>query len=227
MLTPVDVLNAVSNGTLSYAEAIHWACARISTEPELADDPLWMDLAILRAGNNEDESQVGKLLRRLIDATIDFRLSENTIEQYRRFANDCRDGRIESLSKADFWPLVLGCLPELIPRWERLLTECHGERCGMYSDEIGVLNSYAQQQIRQNASERLQAIAEVIELAICRGDEEVRGVAIVGFLEGVTNACSHTPDELPAERLVVRLGEHSLEALRELDRFWGTRTLGT
>lgn len=186
-----------------------------------------MDIAFVDENNEEQLFRVPDLLRRLISATVDFEIPPDRLAAYRASAESVRSNPDATITQDTFWGVVLGLLPDVAPRWTEHLTRNCGERTGLYADEIGVLNAYALQQIRDGNLDALRSIGELIELIITQGDEPTRELVTIGFLEGVSNHCGHEPEALPIARLVHHLGNASLRALRELDQFWGTRTPGT
>ncbi|MEJ7757927.1 MAG: hypothetical protein WKF83_18040 [Nocardioidaceae bacterium] len=77
---------------------------------------------------------------------------------------------------------------------------------------------------RLGATEELQRASAVIEALHTDGDEYVRELATIGYLEGIQTAASHT-DDVSASDFEEYLGPESLRWWSGLNEFWAGRAV--
>ena len=168
-------------------------------------------------------SEAIALLNELILETVDFSISRDELEK-------CGGKASELLSSAPVAPIgrsecvafILGMCPSVASFYEDARSSQRELEPGLYFGIMGALVSYATQLIADNRAGELAQVAKVVEFLIAEGDREVREATIAGFLEGISNVCSHDPANLPVARMTQLLGPLGKKAMRDLDRFWSS-----
>lgn len=123
----------------------------------------------------------------------------------------------------DVMPLLLAAVPSFAEQWRELehddlrVDDDGGPRLH-YLDVGDVARHLVELQRHGNHSE-VQAAFDVIETLHVTGDDYVRELATIGYLEGVQNACSHAAD-VDATAFESYLGPKSRAWWHGLNDFW-------
>jgi len=118
---------------------------------------------------------------------------------------------------------ILINLPNFASTWGDHLIDSSGETQGI-AEDFGVFSSYAYSEMqKKNNQESIAVIANLIEDFIQVGDSDVNHGATMGFLEGIVNTVLKKEPE-GWEIFIQNSGSKTKEFLRELDKFWGTKT---
>lgn len=92
-----------------------------------------------------------------------------------------------------------------------------GKPVGEYSDAAEFAR-YLVENLQHESAAEFKAAFEALERVIVEGDEDARGVAIVGIIEGIQTIGSHHP--LGTKRFEPRLLPKSREAWFEIEKAW-------
>ena len=95
------------------------------------------------------------------------------------------------LEKADIVPLMLEACPGATQAWQEHLEIWEGEEAGGFND-IAIFSRYMLDCYEQGNTEEIDAAFAMIEKLIVEGNDDVRAIAVTGFLENIQNAASHT-----------------------------------
>ena len=125
------------------------------------------------------------------------------------------------ITKAEAIDLLLETCPGAYPAWSEHRRE--------YGDipyvEISAFARHVIDLWEAGKTESYSAVFKLIERLIVEGDEEVRGLATVGFLESLQNNASRK--DFGYGVFTESLGPRSLEAWSKLEKLWqGKRNLG-
>ncbi len=118
--------------------------------------------------------------------------------------------------KPEAFALLLEACPDARNEWEEHLLECEGE--DMPYMGMAVFARHLVELANQEKTESFPAVFRVIEQLIVEGDEEVRGLAVVGLLESIQNNASWT--ESGDKVFLQWLHPTSRAAWRELEELW-------
>jgi hypothetical protein len=127
------------------------------------------------------------------------------------------------IGRDDVVPMLLAAVPSFSELWSEIeddpihLDEAAGTRID-YID-VAVFAPHIVELQRSGAADELARLFGVIEMLHTDGDEYVRGLATIGYLEGIQIACSHTTD-VPQEEFDSYLGPESRRWWRGLNAFW-------
>jgi hypothetical protein len=120
-------------------------------------------------------------------------------------------------------PMLLEAVPSFSEQWSEIEDDpIHlDEATGMRLDYVDVA-WFAPHVVglqRSGATGELTSLFEVIEMLHTDGDEYVKELATIGYLEGIQFACSHTT-EVRQEEFESYLGPESRRWWRGLNAFW-------
>jgi hypothetical protein len=124
------------------------------------------------------------------------------------------------ITEAEVMPLLLAACPGFAPTWQEHLAWWEGDERGSYNDAAEFARYLVESYNRGDTSEFELAFA-TIERLIDEGDENTRGLVIVGVLEGIQTIASHScgPDAL-----VRWLGPKSHAAWVDIAQAWSGKT---
>ena len=127
------------------------------------------------------------------------------------------------VGRDDVMPLVLEAVPSFSEQWSEIkddpmfLDEAAGRRLH-YIDAAWFAPHVVGLQ-RSGATGELTRLFQVIEMLHTDGDDYVKELATIGYLEGIQTACSHTAD-VRQEEFEPYLGPESRRWWRGLKAFW-------
>jgi hypothetical protein len=128
------------------------------------------------------------------------------------------DGPIE----ADVMPRLVAEFPDFRPRWEKHLEFWEGEPAGNYNDITQFVYFVVRDVYPSGKTEEVQQAFDLMEYWLKNGNESVRELIVIGFLEDLQNLASR--QGFGKEAFVPFLGPKSREAWDELERFWGGKS---
>ncbi len=123
----------------------------------------------------------------------------------------------------DVMPLVLEAVPSFSRRWSEItddpmfLDEASGTR--LHYIDVAWFAPHVVGLQRAGATGELTRLFQVIEMLHTDGDDYVKELATIGYLEGIQTACSHTTD-VRQEEFEPYLGPESHRYWRGLNAFW-------
>jgi hypothetical protein len=129
------------------------------------------------------------------------------------------------IDRTEVAPLMLEACPTFVRIWEDESREFNideesGERL-CYLDAIDI-TCHLVDLMAAGRTESFPAVFEVIERMHCQGDDWVRELATIGYLEGLQFVSSHRP-QLDESDFVPYLGPESLRWWRGLVAYWDGR----
>jgi hypothetical protein len=120
-------------------------------------------------------------------------------------------------------PLFLERCPGFLPTWKKHKALWQGQEAGIFND-LGEFATYIVDSYEAHDIGPVVAAFEIAEQLLSDGDEEVRGVAEIGFLETVQIIASNRP--FGPEVFTQWLGPKSKDAWAEIIEMWrGKRSL--
>jgi hypothetical protein len=127
------------------------------------------------------------------------------------------DGPIE----ADVMPRLVAEFPGFRPRWEKHLEFWEGAPAGNYNDITQFVYFVVRDLYPSGKIEEVQHAFDLMEYWLKNGNESVRELVMIGFLEDLQNLASR--QGFAKEAFVPFLGLKSHEAWDELEGFWGDK----
>ena len=127
------------------------------------------------------------------------------------------------IGRDDVMPLVLEAVPSFSERWSEIevdpmfLDEATGTR--LHHIDVAWFAPHVVGLQRSGATGELARLFQVIEMLHTDGDDYVKELATIGYLEGIQTACSHTAD-LRQDEFEPYLGRESRRWWRGLNAFW-------
>jgi len=125
------------------------------------------------------------------------------------------DGPIE----ADVMPRLVAEFPGFRPRWEKHHESWEGEPAGNYNDITQFVYFVVRDLYPREKIEEVQHAFDLMEYWLKNGNESVRELVVIGFLEDLQNLASR--QAFAKEAFIPFLGPKSREAWDELERLWG------
>ena len=120
----------------------------------------------------------------------------------------------EFIVKDEMFSMLLDACSEAATEFE----EDRRDHDGLSYVQIAVFARHIIRLFEGGKTESFPEIFSTVERLIVKGDEEVQGLAIVGFLESLQNNASWTDSGL---RVYEKwLGSRSLKAWKDLERLW-------
>jgi hypothetical protein len=127
------------------------------------------------------------------------------------------------IGRDDVMPMLLEAVPSFSEQWS------HIEDDPMFGDDttgarlhyvdVAWFAPHVVGLQRSGATGELTRLFDVIEMLHTDGDEYVKELATIGYLEGIQTACSHTTD-VRQEEFEPYLGPESRRWWRGLNAFW-------
>lgn len=108
--------------------------------------------------------------------------------------------------------------PAFRPRWEKHLESWKGEPAGNYNDIAEFVHFVVQDLYPSGNTESLQHVFDLMEHWLVNGNENLRGLIAIGFLETVQTQASWQP--FGSEAFIPFLGPHCRQAWNEIERTW-------
>jgi hypothetical protein len=112
--------------------------------------------------------------------------------------------------------------PGFRPRWKKHLEFWKGEPAGNYNDITQFVYFVLRDLYPSGKIEEVQHAFDLMEYWLKNGNESVRELVVIGFLEDLQNLASR--QGFAKETFVPFLGPKSREAWDELERFWGSKS---
>lgn len=126
-------------------------------------------------------------------------------------------GRPFVITKGEVIPLLLETCPGISARWAEHLAGWEGSERGPFNDTSEIAR-YVVDSFAEVKTEEFGALFSLLERIIRDGDEDARGLAVVGVLESVQTISSH--HAFGPEAFESWLGPLSRQAWADIDRLW-------
>jgi hypothetical protein len=130
--------------------------------------------------------------------------------------------RDDKPSEAEVMPRLVAEFPTFRPRWEKHLESWKGEPAGNYNDIAEFVHFVVQDLYPSGNTEDLQHALDLMEHWLVNGNENLRGLITIGFLETLQNAASW--QTFGREAFIPFLGPQCRQAWNEIERTWAGKT---
>jgi len=129
----------------------------------------------------------------------------------------------KEINKSEMFSSLLGILPSAKDAWEEHLKDSEGDDLSYVG--ISVFTRRIVELSENNKMETFPSVFATVEKLLREGNEEVKGLMIVGFLESLQNISSWT--NRGSKDFVEWLQPKTLQAWKELETAWeGKSNLG-
>ena len=130
--------------------------------------------------------------------------------------------RDDKPTEAEVMPRLVAEFPTFRPRWEKHLELWKGEPAGNYNDIAEFVHFVVQDLYPSGNTEELQRAFDRMEHWLVNGNENLRGLIAIGFLETLQNAASW--QTFGREVFIPFLGPQCRHAWNEIERTWAGKT---
>ena len=131
----------------------------------------------------------------------------------------------KQITKSEAFTLLLEACPDAHEAWKEYKLDYEGEYQDLSYLGMAVFARHVVELMDAGKTESFPVVFQLIERLIVEGDEEVRGLAIVGLLEGIENNASWRDSGYGV--FTKWLKPNSLTAWHELEKIWeGKNSLG-
>jgi hypothetical protein len=126
------------------------------------------------------------------------------------------------MTEAEIMPRLVEEFPEFRPRWEQHLSSWKGKAAGGYND-ISVFAHFVVEELYPSGkTQELQRAFDLMEQWLVNGNNKVRELVVIGFLEDVQNIASWQP--FGRAVFIPFLGPQARDAWNEIERVWAGKT---
>ena len=130
--------------------------------------------------------------------------------------------RDDKPSEAEVMPRLIAEFPAFRPRWEKHIELWKGERAGSYND-ISEFAHFVVKDLYPNGNTAdLQRAFDLMEHWLVNGNQNLRNLIAIGFLEDVQNVASW--QTFGREAFIPFLGPQSRREWNEIERVWAGKT---
>jgi len=130
-----------------------------------------------------------------------------------------RDGK---LTEADLMPRLLTEFSGFRSRWQAHLESWRGKPAGKYNDMAEFVHFVVEDLYPSKQTQDVKRVFELMEQWLTSGNETVRELVAVGFLETLQSVASW--QSFGKEAFIPFLGPKSQEAWKEIERVWAGKT---
>lgn len=130
--------------------------------------------------------------------------------------------RDDKPSEAEVMPRLVAEFPGFRARWEKHLEWWEGEPAGNYNDIAEFVHFVVQDLYPSGGTEDLQHVFDLMEHWLTNGNENLRGLITIGFLETLQNAASW--QAFGREAFIPFLGPQCHQAWNEIEKTWAGKT---
>lgn len=130
--------------------------------------------------------------------------------------------RDDKANDAEVMPRLVPEFPAFRPRWERHLEFWEGEPAGSYNDIAEFAHFVVEDLYPNGNTADLQRAFDLMEQWLVNGNQNLRNLIAVGFLEDVQNVASW--QAFGREVFIPFLGPESRQAWYDLERIWVGKT---
>jgi len=130
--------------------------------------------------------------------------------------------RDDKPGEAEVMPRLIAEFPGFRPRWEKHLELWKGEPAGSYNDIAEFAHFVVQDLYPNGNTADLQRAFDLMERWLLNGNQNLRDLIAIGFLEDVQNVASW--QTFGREAFIPFLGPQSRQAWNEIERIWAGKT---
>jgi hypothetical protein len=120
------------------------------------------------------------------------------------------------LDVPEMFEALLQVIPTAVEEWQAYLVDFQDEPA--YFIGIGTFSHAIAELFEAGKTESFSSVFSVVEEFLVRGNEQVRGLVSVGFLESLQNNLSWTKDGY--SRVEPWFGPETLKTWKELEELW-------
>lgn len=120
-------------------------------------------------------------------------------------------------SEQDLMPIILKIAPGFQQKWEKHLEHWKGEPASIYND-ITEFSHYFVDSYDKGDTSWYGAFFELVERMIVEGNDHMKELAVIGFLETIQTIASWRPHE--GKVFTKWLGRKSRDSWRQIDKLW-------
>jgi len=120
------------------------------------------------------------------------------------------------ITVSEVMPLLLGNCPGFRPTWEEHVAWWKGQERGDYNDAAEFAR-YLVESYERGETTEFPAAFTMLEKILNEGDEDARGLATVGIIEGIQTVASHS---CGAQVFIAWLGDTSRVAWAQIEKLW-------
>ena len=125
-------------------------------------------------------------------------------------------------SEAEVMPRLIAEFPGFHARWEKHLESWQGEPAGNYNDIAQFVHFVVKELYPTGKTADLQHAFDLVEQWLVNGNQNLRDLIVIGFLEDLQNVASW--QEFGREVFIPFLGPQSHQAWNEIERTWASKT---
>jgi hypothetical protein len=130
--------------------------------------------------------------------------------------------RDDGLSEAEVMSRLIAEFPGFRPRWEEHLELWKEKPAGSYNDIVEFAHFVVQDLYPNGRTADLQRAFDLIEYWLVHGNQNLRNLIAVGFLEDVQNIASW--QTFGREAFIPFLGPQCLQAWNQIESAWANKT---
>jgi hypothetical protein len=119
-------------------------------------------------------------------------------------------------------PRLVEEFPAFRERWEKHLERWNGEPAGSYLDIAEFVHFVVKELYPAGKTEEVQRAFDLMEQWLVNGNQKVRDVVVIGFLEDLQNVASWQP--FGKKAFVPFLRPQSRDAWNEIERVWAGKS---
>jgi hypothetical protein len=126
--------------------------------------------------------------------------------------------RDDKLAEAEVLPRLIADFPDFRPRWEKHLDFWKGKPAGSYNDIAEFAYFVVQDLYPSGNTADLQRAFDLMEHWLVNGNQNLRDLVAIGFLEDVQNVASW--QAFGREAFIPFLGPQCRQAWNEIEKTW-------
>ena len=130
--------------------------------------------------------------------------------------------RDDKPTEKDLMARLIADFPAFRPTWEKHLDYWKGEPVGAYNDIAEFVRFVVEDLYPTGKTDEIRRVFGLMEEFLVTGNEDVQGLVVVGFLEGIQNVASWRP--FGKAVFIPFLGPKSRGAWEELEKVWAGKT---
>ncbi len=125
-------------------------------------------------------------------------------------------------TEAEVMPRLVAEFPGFQSRWEKHLEFWKGEPAGSYNDIAEFVHFVVEDLYPSGDTQNIQRAFDLMEHWLVNGDQNLRNLIAIGFLESVQNVASW--QAFGKEAFLPFLGPQCRQAWNEIERAWAGKT---
>lgn len=128
----------------------------------------------------------------------------------------------DKVTEAEIMPRLVEEFPAFRPRWEKHLSFWKGEPAGGYNDVSEFAQFVVMELYSSGKTEEVQRAFDLMEQWLVNGNQKVRELVVIGFLEDLQNIASWQP--FGKAVFIPFLSPQSRDAWNQIERVWAGKS---